>query len=57
VLARSREGGMRWEQITRVNADGKAAEHGFASLWPDGADALGIAWLDGRAKTPAARYD
>lgn len=50
VLARSRDGGMRWEQITRVNNDGVEAEHGFASLWPDGADALGIAWLDGRAQ-------
>jgi hypothetical protein len=50
VLARSRDGGVRWEQITRVNNDGMEAEHGFASLWPDGADALGIAWLDGRAQ-------
>lgn len=51
VLARSRDGGMRWEQITRVNSDGMPTEHGFAALWPDGSDALGIAWLDGRAKT------
>lgn len=48
VLARSRDGGMNWMQITRVNDDGVAAEHGFASLWPDGADRAGIAWLDGR---------
>ena len=53
VLARSKDGGMRWEQITRVNSDGTAAEHGFASLWPVGEDALGVAWLDGRAKKPA----
>ena len=50
VLARSRDGGVRWEQITRVNSDGTEAEHGFAVLWPDGQDALGIAWLDGRAQ-------
>ena len=50
VLARSRDGGMRWEQLTRVNDDGLAAEHGFAALWPAGTDTLGIAWLDGRAQ-------
>lgn len=50
VLARSRDGGMRWEQVTRVNDDGLAAEHGFAALWPAGVDTLGIAWLDGRAQ-------
>ncbi|MFS8136785.1 MAG: hypothetical protein ACMG50_01535, partial [Thermomonas sp.] len=33
--------------------DGKAAEHGFAALWPEGQDSMGIAWLDGRAKEPA----
>lgn len=53
VLARSRDGGMRWEQITRVNDDGLAAEHGFAALWPAGVDRLGIAWLDGRAQAQA----
>ena len=50
VLARSRDGGMNWSQLTRVNDDEGAAEHGFAALWADGADALGIAWLDGRAQ-------
>lgn len=50
VLARSRDGGMAWTQITRVNDDARPVEHGFAALWPDGADALGIAWLDGRAQ-------
>ena len=51
VLARSRDGGMNWSQLTRVNDDAGAAEHGFAAMWADGADALGIAWLDGRAQT------
>ncbi len=50
VLARSRDGGMTWTQITRVNNDGKPTEHGFAALWPEGQDSIGIAWLDGRAK-------
>ena len=50
VLARSRDGGMAWTQITRVNDDARPVEHGFAALWPEGADALGIAWLDGRAQ-------
>ena len=53
VLARSRDGGMRWEQITHVNDDGLAAEHGFAALWAAGPDRLGIAWLDGRAQVAA----
>lgn len=48
VLARSRDGGMTWTQLTRVNDDQSAAEHGFAALWPRGNDAIGIAWLDGR---------
>ena len=53
VLARSRDGGMNWTQLTRVNDDEGAAEHGFAALWADGTDALGIAWLDGRAQAAA----
>jgi len=53
VLARSRDGGMRWEQITRINDDGLAAEHGFAALWPAANDRIGIAWLDGRAQAGA----
>lgn len=50
VLARSRDGGLTWTQLTRVNNDELAAEHGFAALWPDGQDRIGIAWLDGRAQ-------
>ena len=53
VLARSRDGGMGWTQITRVNDDARPVEHGFAALWAEGADALGIAWLDGRAQGAA----
>ena len=57
VLARSRDGGMTWTQITRVNNDGKPAEHGFAAMWAQGEDSIGIAWLDGRAKEPAHGED
>lgn len=50
VLARSRDGGMRWERMSRVNAEGQGGYSGFAALWPEGRDRLGMAWLDGRAK-------
>lgn len=49
TLARSRDGGMTWAQMTRVNDDAESAEHGFAALWPTGESSIGIAWLDGRA--------
>jgi hypothetical protein len=39
---------MTWNQITRVNDDTSASEHGFAALWPRSANTIGIAWLDGR---------
>lgn len=59
VLARSRDGGMSWTQLTRVNNDGKAAGHGYAAMWAEGEDSLGIAWLDGREKASAhgEKYD
>lgn len=56
VLARSKDGGMAWEQITRVNTDGMPTEHGFAALWADGSNGAGIAWLDGRGKRPAPAH-
>lgn len=52
MLARSRDGGMRWENMTQVNTDKTATEHGFATLWPRGEDSIGIAWLDGRETGP-----
>ena len=51
VLARSRDGGMTWAQITRVNTEGKDSYSGFAALWPRTLDSIGIAWLDGRGKS------
>jgi hypothetical protein len=53
ALARSRDGGMTWNQITRVNDDTTTSEHGFAALWPRSANTIGIAWLDGREQQVA----
>lgn len=48
VLARSIDAGRSWTAGIKVNDDGTESEHGFASLWPEGRDHIGIAWLDGR---------
>lgn len=48
VLARSGDDGASWSAPVVVNTDGTPTEHGFVSLWPVGADRLGVAWLDGR---------
>lgn len=48
ALSRSADGGASWSDPIEVNDDGTATEHGFVSLWPDGADGIGVAWLDGR---------
>lgn len=48
VLARSGNGGRDWSAQVKVNDDGTDSEHGFATLWPEGRDRLGIAWLDRR---------
>lgn len=48
VMVRSDDQGAHWSAPVRVNNDGKAAEHGFVTMWPAARDALGIAWLDGR---------
>jgi len=50
VIARSIDGGASWTRPQPVNTDGTATEHGFVSLWRAGPDAIGVAWLDGRAK-------
>jgi hypothetical protein len=44
----SRDGGRRWQPAEPVHNDGTPTEHGFASLWPQSRDQLGIVWLDGR---------
>lgn len=48
VLSRSGDQGATWSAPVPVNTDGKPGEHGFVSMWPETAGALGIAWLDGR---------
>jgi len=49
VLVRSADGGAHWSAPLAVNDDGTPTEHGFVSLWAEGADAMRVAWLDGRA--------
>ena len=51
VLARSRDGGMTWTQLTRVNGENHGGYSGFAALWQAATDRIGIAWLDGGGKT------
>jgi hypothetical protein len=48
AMVRSGDGGATWSAPTLVNDDGKAAEHGFVSLWPATRDSVGVTWLDGR---------
>ena len=48
VLARSTDGGRSWPASIKVNDDGTETEHGFATMWAEGDDRIGIAWLDGR---------
>ena len=53
LLSRSPDGGFTWSPPVLVNTDGKQAEHGFVSLWPQSSDGLGVAWLDGRNREDA----
>lgn len=48
ALVRSGDRGATWSTPVLVNDDGKAAEHGFVSLWPATRDSIGVSWLDGR---------
>ncbi len=54
VLTRSRDGGANWAAPVMPHDDGTRSEHGFVSMWAQGDDALGIAWLDGRNTTTGA---
>jgi hypothetical protein len=47
-VVRSSDVGRTWSAPIIPHTDGLAAEHGFVSLWPDGADGVGLVWLDGR---------
>ena len=48
VLTRSRDGGGNWAAPVMPHDDGTRTEHGFVSMWAQGVDTLGMAWLDGR---------
>lgn len=48
VLTRSRDGGGNWAPPVMPHDDGTRTEHGFVSMWAQGPQQLGIAWLDGR---------
>ncbi len=48
ALSASRNDGMNWIGPVRAHSDTSASEHGFAALWAQGNDRLGVAWLDGR---------
>jgi hypothetical protein len=47
-VVRSTDGGATWGPPVTPHTDGLAAEHGFVSLWGEGADGIGMVWLDGR---------
>jgi hypothetical protein len=58
MLVRSLDHGMNWSEQRRVHDDTTTTEHGFVSFWPQGDDALGVAWLDGRrTATDAGDHD
>jgi hypothetical protein len=48
ALAISNDAGASWRQIGSPHRDGKAAEHGFVSIFAD-RGAAGLIWLDGRS--------
>lgn len=47
-VVRSTDGGRTWGAPITPHTDGLAAEHGFVSLWSEGASDVGMVWLDGR---------
>jgi hypothetical protein len=54
-VAISPDGGVTWTESVVPHTDGTQTEHGFVSMWPAGADSVGLVWLDGR-KTGAAGH-
>lgn len=47
-VVRSNDSGRTWSAPVTPHTDALPAEHGFVSLWADGAAGVGLAWLDGR---------
>ena len=52
----SRDGRQTWSPPVVPHRDGTQSEHGFVSMTPSGATAMGLVWLDGR-KTAGASHD
>ncbi len=47
-VVQSSDDGRSWNAPVTPHTDGLLVEHGFVSLWPQGPNQLGLAWLDGR---------
>ncbi len=47
LLSQSTDAGGTWSEPQPAHDDGTPTEHGFVSVWPQGAD-TGLVWLDGR---------
>ncbi len=47
-VVRSSDEGRTWSAPVTPHTDGLPAEHGFVSLWAEGARDVGVVWLDGR---------
>lgn len=47
-IARSFDKGKTWSAPVTPHNDGTQTEHGFVSMFPAGAELLGVVWLDGR---------
>jgi hypothetical protein len=52
----SRDGGQTWSAPVVPHRDGTQSEHGFVSMTPSSALAMGLVWLDGR-KTAGAAHE
>ncbi|WP_337171066.1 sialidase family protein [Gemmatimonas aurantiaca] len=52
-VVRSKDQGRTWGAAVTPHTDGLAAEHGFVSMWAEGADRIGLVWLDGRKSAMA----
>ena len=52
-VVRSSDEGRSWSAPVTPHTDGLAAEHGFVSLWSEGASDVGLVWLDGRKSAMA----
>jgi hypothetical protein len=56
-LVSSRDQGQTWAPPVVPHRDGTQAEHGFVSMTPSAAGAMGVVWLDGRKAAAAGHGD